>query len=235
MKILGVIPARSGSKRVERKNVRLLAGKPLIQYTIEAANVSTKLFDTIVSTDSHDIATLAESLGGKAPYLRPAELATDKSGDRDVLTHAINWYEKNVSEIDAVCYLRPTSPLRKAVHIDSVLGHLEISRADSVRSVTKVEGVHHPYWMYTRNQEGKVVSAVPGISTEEYFQSQLLPPVYRLNGVVDVIRKNVILNHSLPLYGNNMELFELDETVSMDIDTEEDLGYCEWLMKSRDS
>lgn len=233
MKILGVIPARSGSKRVEGKNVKPLAGKPLIQYTIEAANASAKLFDTIVSTDSQDIADIAERVGGKSPFLRPAELATDGAGDRDVLAHAIKWYEENVSEIDAVCYLRPTSPLRQAVHIDAVLNHLEDSGADSVRSVTKVEGVHHPYWMYTRNEEGKVVSAVPNITIEEYYQSQLLPPVFRLNGVVDVIRKNVVLDRSLPLYGNTMELYELDEAVSMDIDTEEDFAYCEWLVKSR--
>jgi CMP-N-acetylneuraminic acid synthetase len=105
--------------------------------------------------------------------------------------------------------------------------------ADSVRSVTRVEGVHHPYWMFKRDENGVVVPAVDGVSIEEYYQSQLLPPVFRLNGVVDVISKEVVLNTSLPLYGRNMEVFELEESVSVDIDTEEDFKYCEWLMQQK--
>lgn len=233
MKVLGIIPARAGSKRVAGKNIRPLAGIPLIQRAIDAAQKASCLTDTIVSTDSEEIAELTNKVGGKAPFLRPSEFATDKSGDRSVIKHAIEWYEQNVTSIDAICYLRPTAPFRTAETIMQVVEHFCEIGADSVRSVTRVEGVHHPYWMFKRDTNGNVAPAVDGVSIEQYFQSQLLPPVFRLNGVVDVILKDTVLNDSLPLYGGNMQIFELDEFVSVDIDTEEDFKYCEWLIQQK--
>lgn len=233
MKVLGIIPARAGSKRVAGKNIRPLAEKPLIQYTIDAAKKAGCLIDTIVTTDSEEIAELTNKIGGKAPFLRPSEFAADKAGDRSVIKHAIEWYEQNVTSIDAICYLRPTAPFRTAETITQVVEHFCEIGADSVRSVTRVEGVHHPYWMYKRDSNGTVESAVPGVSIEEYFQSQLLPPVFRLNGVVDVILKDAVLDTSSPLYGENMEIFELEESVSVDIDTEDDFKYCEWLIQQK--
>jgi CMP-N,N'-diacetyllegionaminic acid synthase len=229
MKVLGIIPARGGSKRVPEKNIRLLNGKPLIQYAIDAANKSVSLLDCIVSTDSAKIASLANQLGGKTPFIRPAELATDNAGDRGVLMHAIQWYEENVTTIDAVCILRPTSPFRTASTIDSMVKNFTAKDFDSQRSVTRVEGVHHPFWMF-KKKEGLVVSAVPGISIDDYYQSQLLPPVYRLNGAVDIIRKDVVFNETTPLYGQRMDVLETDSEQALDIDTEQDFEYCEWLM-----
>ncbi len=233
MKVLGIIPAREGSKRVAGKNIRSLAGKPLIQYTINAAQKAGCLVDAIVSTDSEEIAELTRKVGGKAPFLRPSEFATDKADDRSVIKHAVEWYEQNVTSIDAICYLRPTAPFRTAETISRVVEYFSRLGADSVRSVTRVEGVHHPYWMFKRDDNGVVEPAVPGASIEEYYQSQLLPPVFRLNGVVDVISKNIALDPSYPLYGRNMEMLELEESVSVDVDTEEDFKYCEWLMQQK--
>jgi CMP-N,N'-diacetyllegionaminic acid synthase len=233
MNVLGIIPARGGSKRVPQKNIKLLCGKPLIAYTIEAAQQSLNLSNFIVSTDSEAIASLAKEQGASVPFIRPAELAQDATADRPVLIHALEHYlAHNEGIIDAICLLRPTSPFRTAASIDKGIALLKSSGADSVRSMTKVEGVHHPYWMF-QSENGSATNVVPGVSIEEYYQSQLLPPVYRLNGCVDLIKTDILLNPDLPLYGNSMQILETAEHESLDIDTLEDFEYCEWLMSRK--
>ncbi len=230
MKVLGVIPARGGSKRVPGKNIKELGGKPLINYTIAATQESELLFDFIVSTDDDEIASTAKAAGAKVPFLRPAELSEDKIGDKPVLEHALAWYEENHGEIDAICLLRPTSPFKTANIIDEAIAMLEANGCDSIRTMTKVEGVHHPYWMY-KDVEGLAQGVFKGISVQEYYQSQLLPLVYRLNGVVDVMKKETLLSGN-NIYGNNIKILEISERESMDIDTQEDFEYCEWLIKN---
>ena len=230
MKILGIIPARGGSKRVPRKNIKSLGGIPLIAHTLNAVAESNLLFDCIVSTEDDEIVTVVKKYGGNAPFKRPTELAGDQMGDRPVLIHALEWYEKNTNEtVDAICLLRPTSPFRSGAIIDRGIQKLIESKADSVRSMTKVEGVHHPYWMFKADQ-GLAEAVVPGVSIDEYYQSQLLPTVFRLNGCVDLIRKDVLLNEEGPLYGEKMAILETSEKESLDIDTLEDFEYCEWLI-----
>ncbi|MGB0367768.1 MAG: hypothetical protein ACPGD8_00075, partial [Flavobacteriales bacterium] len=139
---------------------------------------------------------------------------------------------KEGEKIDAVCYLRPTSPFKTSEIIDAAISQLDGSEFDSVRTVTKVEGVHHPYWMF-KKENGVVEPAVPGVSIAKYHQSQLLPPVFRLNGVVDIIKVDALLNQNAPLYGLKMDVLEIDESVSHDIDTHADFEYCEWLMSRK--
>jgi CMP-N,N'-diacetyllegionaminic acid synthase len=229
MKVLGVIPARGGSKRVPGKNIKELAGKPLINYTIAAAQGSELLFDFIVTTDDEGIANTAKEAGAKVPFLRPAELSGDKVGDKPVLEHALEWYEANHGEIDAICLLRPTSPFKTSSIIDEAIAMLEANGCDSIRTMTKVEGVHHPYWMY-KDVDGVASGVIDGISVQEYYQSQLLPPVFRLNGVVDVMKKETLIS-SDNIYGDSTKILEITEQQSMDIDTPEDFEYCEWLMR----
>lgn len=232
MKVLGIIPARGGSKRVPGKNVKLLNGVPLIGYSINAAKKSKKLFDTIVSTDDEDIAEVAVRMGGKAPFLRPKEMSVDRSGDRAFLIHALRWYEEaHQVKIDAVCLLRPTSPFRSATLIDKGVDILEQKKCDSVRSMTEVFGVHHPYWMF-KEENGSAENLMPDVTIEKYYQSQLLPPVFRLNGCVDLIKSTILLDESEALYGQDMKILKTSEKEALDIDTFADFNYCEWLMKN---
>ena len=233
MNVLGIIPARGGSKRVPNKNIKPLHGTPLIGYTIAVAKKASKLTTTVISTDSQAIADVATNIGGNVPFLRPQEMATDTSGDRQFLIHALQWYQDHHQiKIDAVCLLRPTSPFRTSALIDKGIELLQQSGCDSVRSMTLVEGVHHPYWMF-REEEGLAQNFIDGLSIEKFYQSQLLPKAYRLNGCVDIIKTEVLLDSTKPLYGNKMKVLDCSEKEGLDIDTLDDFDYCEWLMSKK--
>jgi CMP-N-acetylneuraminic acid synthetase len=132
---LGVIPARGGSKGIKDKNIRSVAGRPLIAYTIEAARASVELDACIVSTDSERIAAVAIECGGSVPFMRPAELARDESPTVDTLIHAVTWYEGEHSiRIHAVVVLQPTAPLRTAEDIDASIRLFKEGRARSLFS-----------------------------------------------------------------------------------------------------
>lgn len=138
-RILGLITARGGSKGIPGKNIKELCGKPLIEYTIEAAKKSNVLTRTIVSTDSGQIADISRNLGADVPFLRPAELARDLSSSIDVAKHAINWLKENDNqEFDYVMILQPTSPLRLAQDIDECIKKIVDTDADSIMSMVEL-------------------------------------------------------------------------------------------------
>jgi len=230
MNVLGIIPARAGSKRVPDKNIRLLNGKPLIQYTIEAAHQSQLLDHLLVSTDSQKYAELCKSLGANVPFLRPDDLAQSSTGDLPVLLHAIDWYEENHSKIvEHVVLLRPTSPFKTGEMIDESIELIRKNSTDCIRSMTLANGVHHPYWMYRKSEKGHIEPFDPENTTDKFYQSQLLPPVYRLNGVVDVYNVEAIRENNTLTF-SNMGMIELSEIQSLDIDTEFDFKVCEAIM-----
>lgn len=230
MKVLGIIPARFGSKRVKDKNIKLLNGKPLIQYTIECAKKSNYLTEVIVSTDSKKYADLTNHLGVRAPFLRPKELSSDTTPDKPVITHILDWLKENENKsFDAVILLRPTAPFRTPELIDDVVELAKSGNMSSIRTVTSAKGVHHPYWMY-KEHFGYAEPLIKGKSAEEYYQSQMLPEVFRLNGVVDLIFTKTIYEEE-NLYGAKMAIHEIPESISFDIDTEMDFKICECLMK----
>lgn len=230
-KVLGIIPARCGSKRVKNKNIRLLNGKELIKYTICAAQGSKKLDRFIVSTDCEEIAEICRNAGAEVPFLRPPELAEDITPDKPYLLHALNFLKKTENYVpDAIVILRPTSPFKTAEIIDEVIELLQESGADSVRTVTKTEGVFHPYWMYKKIDDNKAKSFLEEAKNGKYYQSQMLPAVYRLNGVADAIKVNV-LKASENLYGDDMRILEVEEKFAFDIDTELDFKIAECLKK----
>ncbi|MCI5057526.1 MAG: acylneuraminate cytidylyltransferase family protein [Flavobacteriales bacterium] len=233
MRVLGIIPARGGSKRVRDKNIRLLNQKPLIAYTIEAAQKSKLLNSFIVSTDSIAIKKVAEEYEAEVPFMRPEELSNDTAGDRSVILHALEFLENSRNEqFDAVVYLRPTSPFKTGDMIDDLIRLLEKEDVDSVRSMTKAEGIHHPYWMFWKEDNGLARPFDPNNSINKFYQSQLLPDVYHLNGVVDGIKTSVIKDDQLNLYGSNMQILEIEPESAMDIDTEFDLKVCECLLNT---
>ena len=233
MRVLGIIPARAGSKRIADKNIKPLNNKPLIQYSIDSAIKASGIDKVIVSTDNPNYANLARSLGAEVPFHRPDELSNDTAPDKPVLQHALSWLKNNENYIpDAVAMLRPTAPFRSTHLINEVIEKFKVEQPDSIRTVSKAEGVHHPYWMYTMGENGEAVPLDKEKNADQFFQSQMLPPVYRLNGVLDIIACRVIENPSDSMYGDNMRLFETDPLVSMDIDTEYDFMICENLLKS---
>ena len=230
---LGIIPARGGSIRIPRKNIRSLGGKPLIAYTIEAANLATRLDRVIVSTDDEEIAEVARSHGAEVPFMRPAELATEDTPDAPVFIHALKWLgETEGFYPELLVNLRPTTPFKTGGIIDEVISVAFRTGADVVRTVTRAHGVHHPYWMFTVEEDGLAHPVLPGVDLNIYYQSQLLPSVYRLNGVVDAMRVSVIKSGD-SLSTQHVQTVEVDEWMATDIDTEFDFRFCELLLEKQ--
>jgi len=232
MNVLGIIPARGGSKRLLGKNIKMLAGKPLIAYTIEAALKTDCVGRLIVSTDDEAIASVAKEYGAEIPFIRPAQLAEDATPDQPVFCHALEWLRVNDGyEPDVILNLRPTTPLKTPEIIAKVVERLSDSETDIVRTMTAVEGVNHPYWMY-KVLDGMAVPFVEEVKVSDYYQSQLLPPVYRINGMVDGYKRSVVLQGDM-LSSSKMVAVVTPEDISIDIDTELDFRRCELLMEVR--
>jgi len=232
LKILALIPARGGSKGVPRKNIRLLGNKPLIGWTIEAAKNCSFKMRTVVSTDDPDIAEIAKSFGAEVPFLRPTELATDTTADYPVCVHALDWLLKNEHyKPDLIVWLRPTTPMRQSQDIDDSIKQIVAIDSTGLRSVCAVE--HHPYWMKTLSKSNNQLTPfIEGVSEEKYYQRQLLPPTYRLNGAVDITWHQTIQVEK-KLYGSNIQGYIMPVERSIDIDTELDFLIAELLMRQR--
>jgi len=228
--ILAIIPARGGSKGITRKNIKDLAGKPLIAWTIETALKTACLERIIVSTDDEEIAKIAKAYGSEVPFSRPKEFAHDDTTDMPVYEHTLTWLGENEGYIpDIIVWLRPTAPLRTSEDIEKAVDILVESKADWVRSVCEAE--HHPYWMY-RLVNGKMESFIEGIDIRSYIRRQLMPPAYRVNGTVDVTWRETILEKKI-LYSGNMQAYVMPVERSIDVDTEMDFAFIKTLMEEK--
>lgn len=224
MKPLVVIPARGGSKGIPRKNIKKLAGKPLIHYTIEAAR---QVFDEeviCVSTDDKEIKEVAEETGLIVPFFRPAELASDTAGTRDVLLHAIDYYEEKGYYPDTVILLQPTSPFRTGEHIKEAL-KLYHSALDQIVSV-KETGSNPYYVLFEENEEGYLEKSKKG----NYKRRQDCPKVWELNGAIYIINVKSIKKEEMSGIGR-IKKYVMDEKSSIDIDTQLDWTIAEALVK----
>ena len=231
MKVLGIIPARGGSKKVPQKNIRLLAGKPLISYTIEAALKSKHIDRLIVSTDDQQIAKVAKKYGAEVPFLRPAVLAQDDTPDQPVFQHALKILkDQDNYEPDIVLNLRPTTPFKSPQLIDKVIERLKKTKAGIVRTMSPVEGVYHPYWMYSINNDARAIPFLEKINISDYYQRQLLPEVYRINGVVDAYTKPMVVNGDM-LSNDSLVGLAIPEEESIDIDSDFDFLLCEFFLE----
>jgi len=227
---LCIIPARSGSKGVFRKNIRQLAGKPLIAWTIEVALVCPSLDRVIVSTDDQEIAEIARQYGAEVSFIRPAELAQDDTPDLPVCQHALSWLAEHEYYCpDIVVWLRPTAPLRTVQDVEAAIQLLIETGADCVRSVCLAE--HHPYWM-NRLDGDRLVTFLDGIDESRYYCRQLLPPVYRLNGAVDVTWCRTVTEKGL-LYSGDVRGYIMPAERSIDLDIELDFALAELLLQRR--
>ena len=228
--VLAIIPARGGSKGVPRKNLRQLAGKPLIGWTIETALNCTSIDRVIVSTDDIEIARGARDFGAEIPFTQPKELALDNVPDFPVCYYALHWLETHESYTpDIVVWLRPTAPLRRIEDINAVINILISTGADSVRSVSPA--THHPYWM--KRLEGDILTPFMegGFDERNYPQRQSLPSVYYLNGVVDATWAHNVTQKNF-LFGGDMRGYVIEE-FSPDMDTELDFIITESWIKWR--
>ena len=231
MEILGLIPARGGSKSVPRKNIKLLGDKPLLAYTIATSKKSSLLTRAVVSTNDEKIAEIARDWGAEVPFCRPEELAQDETPDLPVFQHALQWLkEKEDYSPDMVVNLRPTSPLRKPDHIDEAIQLLMESRADSVKSVSITREPPQKMW---RLKNGRLIPLVPsdlGIRGNHQSPRQLLEPIYWQNGIVDVTWRRVIVEEN-SMTGSVIQGYILDTIFSVDLDTEEDFLVAEVILQ----
>jgi CMP-N,N'-diacetyllegionaminic acid synthase len=228
MRVLGLIPARGGSKGVPRKNVRFVCGKPLLQYTAEAALKSCRLSSVVLSTDDSEIAEIGSACGLRVPFLRPAELAEDQTPTLPVVQHAVSWLENRGEHFDAVCLLQPTNPLRSPEIIDGCVSLLESSGADAVITVLPVPTEYNPHWVYFNDDCGRI-----RLSTGESSpipRRQSLPPAFHREGSVYVTRRDVIIEQN-SLYGTYLLGLPISPECSINIDLPEDLLAAERLIE----
>jgi CMP-N-acetylneuraminic acid synthetase len=218
-KVLGLIPARGGSKGVPRKNIKLLCGKPLLEYTAQSALASVLLSRIILTTEDEEIAKVGLRCGLDVPFLRPTELAADDTPMLPVIQHAVCWMEDQGARFDAICLLQPTNPLRRARDIDACIELLEQSDADAVVTVLPVPAEYNPHWVYFQTRDNAL-----HLSTGEatpITRRQDLPPAFCREGSVYVTRRDVVME-SNSLYGNRVLGYRLDPAQSVNIDTTED-------------
>lgn len=219
--IIAIIPARSGSKSVKDKNIRIMNGKPMMAYSIEQALASKYIERVIVSTDSLKYKEIAEEHGAEVPFLRPASASTDTALDIDVFNHALNWLkEKEGYEVDYCVQLRPTHPIRDSKDIDNMLETLmKHPEADSIRSVSLEPHVPFKMWFY--DEESSQISPLVTCDVKEAYNAprQILPKVYMQNACIDIFKGGTVLEkHSMT--GDIILGYKMN--YDFDIDTEED-------------
>ncbi|MGD2119553.1 MAG: acylneuraminate cytidylyltransferase family protein [Chromatiales bacterium] len=219
--VLGIITARGGSKGLPGKNIKPLAGKPLINWTIDAALASKYLDRTILSSDDQSIIEVAQAAGCDVPFVRPAQLATDEAGSMDVLLHAVN----ELPDYDIIVVLQPTSPLRRTQDIDVALELMLQENASSCVSVTLVS--KSPHWSYSMNAD---LTLRPLLSAaEQQHQRQQLPDAYALNGAVYAITRAHLLEQQA-LVNEDTVAYVMPKQQSIDIDDEIDFRCAEALL-----
>ena len=229
MKILGIIPARGGSKGVPRKNIKLLGGKPLLQYTSEVGLASSFIDTLVLSSDDDEIIEIAKSLGIEAPFKRPSDLAIDTAPTLPVIQHALKHYKSIGVEFDAVCLLQVTSLFRTVEFLNQAIEKFINAGTDSLVSVQEVPHEFNPHWVFEQDELGNLKIA----TGEEQIISrrQDLPKAYHRDGSIYLTKVSVILEQN-SLYGKNVAYIESPKEGSVNIDTMADWEKAEVLVKN---
>lgn len=223
--VLGIIPARGGSKGVPRKNVRELGVKPLVAWTIEAA-ISSGCFDKIiVSTDCENIAETAKSYGAEVPFLRPDYLSSDEAKTTDAVSHVL---EAINQRFDLVAVLQPTSPFRSGEQISQAFDIMRKMGSKSLVSLCQVK--KSPYLMYTLNQSGGIDTFIE--SEYQLSRRQEQPKVFCLNGAIYIAETELFLKEGQLVYSYSTP-FIMDEVSSIDIDEEIDFKLAECIVEQK--
>lgn len=229
--VLAIIPARGGSKSIPRKNIRNFAGYPLIAYSIAAGKAAKNVNRLLVSTDDEEIASIAKDYGAEIPFLRPTELSQDDTPDLPVFQHALSWLEENEGyHPDILVQLRPTSPLRRTIHIDHAVQRLlEHPEADSVRTVCVP--FQNPYKMWRIGEDGFLHTLLTFDMPEPYnLPRQALPDVYWQTGYVDAAWTDTIQGKN-SMTGDNILPLIIGAEEWIDIDSPHDWRRAERLLE----
>ena len=226
MEVLAVIPARSGSKSVKDKNIRLMNGMPMLAYSIKHALASKKITRTIISTDNEKYAEIAKKYGCEVPFLRPPEYATDEALDFDVFYHALTYLKETEGYVpDIVVQLRPTYPIRNVKDIDTMISMLEEDlEADSVRCIAPVKEIAYKMWW---ENNGVLTPLLTDIREAYNMPRQQLPPIYYQNACIDVFRTSTVLEKK-SMTGNKILGYKMAH--NFDIDTEDDFIRAEQML-----
>jgi CMP-N,N'-diacetyllegionaminic acid synthase len=227
--VVGLIPARGGSKSIPRKNLAMLAGQPLLAYTAAAAVGARRLDRTILSTDDEEIAEFGRSLGVEVPFLRPAHLAGDAVEMIPVIRHVLDWLADQGIAAATLVLLQPTSPLRQARHIDEAVELLDTSRAETVVSVVEVPHQYGPASVMTRHEDGRLT---PFLSGPAILRRQDKPRVFARNGPAILAVRCAALRRGT-LYGEPTVGYCMSAADSLDIDEPDDLWLAEHYIRRR--
>lgn len=221
MKVLALVPARGGSKRIPGKNIRPLDGKPLITWSIDCVRGLPGICDILVSTDDLSISEIAKAAGALVPWLRPAELAADTATSVDVAIHALDWYEEKHGVVDGLLLLQPTSPFRTRETVIEALRRF--SGQSAVIGVSPART--HPMWCF-EIAGGTLLPVIKNIGM--VTRSQDLPPVFEVNGAIYLVNPARLRKERKFISDNARPLVIESEMESMDIDTEMDWAFAEF-------
>lgn len=224
MRLIAIIPARSGSKGLKDKNIKLMAGKPLLAYTIDAA-VASSIFDEImVSTDSESYAEIARACGASVPFLRSATTSSDTASSWDMVKEVLENYERIGKTFDVICLLQPTSPLRS---VDDIIGAYDMLDKADTAVVSVCEAEHSPLWCNNLPADNSLDGF---ILKDNNKQRQACGKFYRLNGAIYFVKVKALYEDTF-LYRKGSYAYIMDKKRSIDIDDELDFKLAETIMK----
>lgn len=229
MKVLAIIPARGGSKGVPGKNIKNLGNKPLLAYTIDAANQSKLLTKVILSTDDNDIIACAKNYNVEIPFVRPEHLATDTAKSIDVVKHAVEFLESQGEFYDAVCLLQVTSPFRENGIIDLAIQKFKDTGADALISVLPVPHEYNPHWTFEVSCNGNLKIATG--ESEIISRRQELPMAYHRDGSIYITKTEYIKKGTF--YGESLTYIESNPNFHVNIDTLQDWEKAEKMINKK--
>lgn len=222
-KVLGIIPARGGSKGIPGKNIKPFAGKPLIAWSIEALRESRVCDRIIVSTDDDGIAAVAKEYGAEVPFMRPHDLAGDDTPTLPVLAHAIQWLKDNENyQPDAVLLVQATSPGVKPVHFQESVELFFSSGADSVMSMIPVPSQYSPHWQFSMASDGRTALCTGEPVKQVIRRRQDLPDTFIRNGYFWIFKPSLLFGKEPSFYGDDVRGYPMDRKYDIDIDEPDD-------------
>jgi CMP-N,N'-diacetyllegionaminic acid synthase len=230
MRILALITARGGSKRLPGKNIRPLNGRPLILWSIDVARLVPNICEILISTDDPNIAEICKDAGGYVPWLRPPELALDTTNSVDTALHALNWYESERGLIDGLLLLQPTSPFRTR---ETIIRGIELfTKCNNSPVVGVSPAKEHPLWTY--KIDGQYLQSI--ISTDKAInRAQDLPPAYHVTGSFFLISPHALRQNQTFIPSNTLPLIIESPKEALDIDTEWDFKIAELILRDADA
>jgi CMP-N-acetylneuraminic acid synthetase len=229
-RVLGIIPARGGSKRVPRKNIRTVGSKPLLAHTIEQANTTETLDKVIVSTEDDEILEIAREWDADVPFERPERLASDDATNNQVVEHALNWFSERGETFETVCLLSVTTPLRDVSDIDNAVRRLDETGGESVISIAPYDSP--PFWAVRIDESGKLSPYFGDDYLWSVTQTQDVPDLCRPNSSIYVATVEAFREHN-SFYTNETYSYIMPRERSVDIDEQFDLQIVDALLTNK--